>query len=527
MKKAIVFPYAATTGEGRDVDGDGVAETYDSVKIVGGTTYYFGKNGPDTPDDTAYNHGYFPTVSSHSITIQAEADKNHPEHNVYTFYYVYATNISYTVRYVNRETNVVMETETHTTQSAVVTERFKTFTDMVPDAFYKRLILEVEENESGEWVETQNNVITFYYTPNKTNAYYAVHFMLEKLDATDADDNYTYTGAIVGYINSATALGGIKDNAYYAPSCRNKVGTNKATGTLADTATASVVTSSNSTVTWTNNNWYVAPAGEITLGGTVYGAKISFGGITISGGLVTANGGKNAAGMGASISCTAPGDLGGITVSGGQVTANGGENGAGIGVGNRSEAAVLGTVSVEDGILTAVGGANAYAFMAAPVLSPAKTWEVSAGNTVDTLAVVDSPVDSTYTAQTAVRVRSSTASDTVISVDITWLSMEFTYVAGDWDPQTHGYADGVWQATQNGGVIAVQNNGNVAVNATFTFTSSMSAMSGSFSKPRMTLSDGQRDTTTLSLSGEPDATTLSNEPLGTVTVTIEKKDSIR
>lgn len=167
-----------------------------------------------------YNQSYFPTVSSHSITIQAEADKENPQQNVYTFYYVQAQNITYTVRYVNKETNTVMETQTHTTTSAVVTERFKAFADMVPDAFYKRLVLEVEDNGNGEWVGTENNVITFYYTPNKTNAYYAVHFMLEKADATDEQRNNYDINGNGGYEETGThieGVGKIRSTVYIAP----------------------------------------------------------------------------------------------------------------------------------------------------------------------------------------------------------------------------------------------------------------------------------------------------------------------
>ncbi len=196
-----------------------VLKTNPSVKVAddstgyayGGSTRTFNAKAGDPYNQlySTYNKGYFPTVSSHSITIQAEADKDHPEHNVYTFYYVKADNISYTVRYVNKETNVVMDTETYTTTSAVVTERFKEYPDMVPDAFYKRLVLEVKEDENGNWVGTENNVITFYYTPNTTSAYYAVHFMLEKLNATDTEkSNYAIDGS-GGYEETETHIEGV------------------------------------------------------------------------------------------------------------------------------------------------------------------------------------------------------------------------------------------------------------------------------------------------------------------------------
>lgn len=177
----------------------------------GGTTRTFTAKAGDPYNQLyeQYNNGYFPTVSSHSITIQAEADKDHPQNNVFTFHYVYAQEIKYTVRYVNKETNVVMDTVEYTTTSAVITERFRAYPNMVPDAFYKRLVLEVKEDENGHWVGTDNNVITFYYTPNDTSAYYAVHFMLEKPGATDAEKaNYDINGN-GGYEETGTHIEGV------------------------------------------------------------------------------------------------------------------------------------------------------------------------------------------------------------------------------------------------------------------------------------------------------------------------------
>lgn len=46
----LKFYYAATTGGTAD-DNDSDASTYDSIKIVGGTTYYFGRSSVDTSDD--------------------------------------------------------------------------------------------------------------------------------------------------------------------------------------------------------------------------------------------------------------------------------------------------------------------------------------------------------------------------------------------------------------------------------------------------------------------------------------------
>lgn len=159
-----------------------------------------------------YSDGYFPTIGSHSITMEYEPDDQNPVHNVYEFYYVHAENIAYTVRYVNKETNTVMKEVSRETTSSVVTERFEPFTDMVPDAFYKRLVLAVEYDEATDsWIGSKDNVITFYYTPNEKSAYYAVHFMLEKLDATEETRKNYATNGTGGYEEAGTHLEGVGD----------------------------------------------------------------------------------------------------------------------------------------------------------------------------------------------------------------------------------------------------------------------------------------------------------------------------
>ena len=156
-----------------------------------------------------YNIGYFPTIASHSITIQYEEDNKVAAKNVHVFEYVKAEHIQYKVQYINKETGAIMDEEIKSTENAVVTERFRVYTDMIPDAFYKRLVISVEQDSEGNWVGTEDNIIQFYYTPNKTSAYYAVHFMLEKLGASDEDRaNYDIHGN-GGYEESTTHIEGI------------------------------------------------------------------------------------------------------------------------------------------------------------------------------------------------------------------------------------------------------------------------------------------------------------------------------
>ncbi len=193
-----------------------VAEPSTGFAYGGSTRTFVAKAGnPYNQLYPAYNSGYFPTVGSHSITIQYEEDKNSPQNNVYNFYYVQAQNIEYTIRYVNKENNTLIGEEVvKITGDAVVTERFKPIENMVPDAFYKRLVISVKQDEHGDYVGTEDNVITFYYTPNETSAYYAVHFMLENIhdpgNSSDVEGNYKVDGT-GGYTSTGTHLEGIGD----------------------------------------------------------------------------------------------------------------------------------------------------------------------------------------------------------------------------------------------------------------------------------------------------------------------------
>ena len=136
----------------------------------------------------AYNSsGYYPTLASHSITVEYEENKEEPEHNVFTFTYVYAANIAYRVEYRYADTGALITsapgggTVTKYSTKAVVTERFEVIKDYIPDAFYKRLILAVTDDGNGSYVGSPDNVVVFYYSKNTQNAFYAVHHMLQKV----------------------------------------------------------------------------------------------------------------------------------------------------------------------------------------------------------------------------------------------------------------------------------------------------------------------------------------------------------
>ena len=169
----------------------------------GNTRTFFPKAGePLNQLYGAYNHGYFPTLASHSITVEYEENKETPIKNVFTFTYVYAADISYKVEYRELDTGELIAsaagggTVVKTSSKAVVTERFEVIADYIPDAFYKRLILAVEKDEHGNYTGSKDNIVVFYYSKNTQNAFYAVHHMLQKLGAegdsmaTDSAGNY-------------------------------------------------------------------------------------------------------------------------------------------------------------------------------------------------------------------------------------------------------------------------------------------------------------------------------------------------
>lgn len=166
----------------------------------------------------AYNSsGYYPTIASHSVTVEYEENKEEPEHNVFTFTYVHAANIAYRVEYRYADTGALITsapgggTVTKYSTKAVVTERFEVIKDYIPDAFYKRLILAVTDDGNGSYVGSPYNVAVFYYSKNTQNAFYAVHHMLQKVNAAGAELTQDESGNYINYTQSDALTEGIGD----------------------------------------------------------------------------------------------------------------------------------------------------------------------------------------------------------------------------------------------------------------------------------------------------------------------------
>ena len=163
----------------------------------------------------AYNSGYYPTLASHSVTVEYEENKEEPEHNVFTFTYVYAANIAYRVEYRYADTGALITsapgggTVTKYSARAVVTERFAVIADYIPDAFYKRLILSVTDDGNGSYVGSSENAVVFYYRKNTLNAFYAVHHMLQKIDAAGEELTQDANGNYINYTESDALTEGI------------------------------------------------------------------------------------------------------------------------------------------------------------------------------------------------------------------------------------------------------------------------------------------------------------------------------
>lgn len=133
-------------------DGTEIAPPFTGSALAGSTKTFNAKTG--TQLNKEYQSGYFPKVSSHSITIDiADASKNK-----YTFVYVAKDEVEYTVRYLDKATGepVVVDgvptpDKVEKTHDAVVTETFKQITGYAPDAYQKQLVLAAENNEIIFW----------------------------------------------------------------------------------------------------------------------------------------------------------------------------------------------------------------------------------------------------------------------------------------------------------------------------------------------------------------------------------------
>ena len=145
------------------------------------------------------------------------------------------------------------------------------------------------------------------------------------------------------------------------------------------------------------------------------------------------------------------------------------------------------------------------------------------------------PADYKYSGDTTIYA----AVETVISVDIEWGAMDFTYNEGEWNPESHTYGNGAWTIkNEDDSKIRVINNSNEAVSISWKFDSSakgaevVNGLAGSFvfdnestesmgSEAVRTLETGSEGCARLVLTGTPDrGRTFDGLEIGSVTVTV-------
>ena len=126
-----------------------IADDTTGSALAGSTKTFNAKTGTQLNED--YQSGYFPNVSSHSLTIDIEGTAENKK-NEYTFVYVAKPEVEYTVKYLEKGTEKQLaDPKTVTTRDAVVTETFKQINGYAPDAYQKQLVLAAEGNEIIFW----------------------------------------------------------------------------------------------------------------------------------------------------------------------------------------------------------------------------------------------------------------------------------------------------------------------------------------------------------------------------------------
>ena len=110
----------------------------------------------------------------------------------------------------------------------------------------------------------------------------------------------------------------------------------------------------------------------------------------------------------------------------------------------------------------------------------------------------------------------------IVSVDITWGDMEFTYSDGTWNAETHTYEGVGWSPDKtDGNKITVQNSGDVEVSVSYRYTQTKSQVSGGFTDGEavitapVVLPAVEKKSAWLSLNGKP-TESMEKSVLGSV-----------
>ena len=195
--------------------GTTIAPDTKGSALAGSTKTFEAKTGDQLNE--AYQSGYFPETSSHSITMDINGTADNGL-NDFTFYYVQKEKVKYTVRYLEEGTNKVLHEEKTDETSAVITEKFEQINGYAPDAYQKRLVLSANEAE---------NVLVFWYTKDNVHAPVQIIHWTQNIEGEDYTE-YQFS----------TDLNGVIDKTYTAQQLTNlpgfefNAGKSKTSGTV-------------------------------------------------------------------------------------------------------------------------------------------------------------------------------------------------------------------------------------------------------------------------------------------------------
>ena len=184
-------------------NGTEIAPSTTGSALAGSTKTFNAKTGTELNE--GYQSGYFPKVSSHSLTIDIEGTAENKK-NEYTFVYVAKPAVEYTVKYLEKGTEQQLaDPKTVTTSAAVVTETFKQINGYAPDAYQKQLVLAAEGNE-----------IIFWYVKDTEHApVHIVHWIqnIEGDGYTEYQSSTNLNGVIgTGYSETPLTIAGFTYN---------------------------------------------------------------------------------------------------------------------------------------------------------------------------------------------------------------------------------------------------------------------------------------------------------------------------
>ena len=135
-------------------DGTTIAPDTTGSALAGTTKTLDAKTGDELNE--GYRTGYYPKTNSHSMVMNIDGG------NEFIFSYVVKEKVPYTVKYLEKGTNIELaESKNVETTAAVVTETFVPIKGYRPDAYQKRLVLSATESK---------NVIIFYYEKDSVHA---------------------------------------------------------------------------------------------------------------------------------------------------------------------------------------------------------------------------------------------------------------------------------------------------------------------------------------------------------------------